>query len=345
MAAVIHNPHDKLFKETFSRKDVAQAFFQAYLPEKVVELIDWPTLELTTSSFVDDTLREHESDLIYQVKLAGALAQIHMLFEHQSTPVRIMPFRLSKYGHRSWDLRLKDDPKAKLPLILPIVLYQGKDPWNCAVTLGELIDLPEALFPVFKEFIPDFRMVLIDLTQLDQNKIQGTLYGQIVLHLMKAVQMNTLAETIRYIAPLFNQWLNADTLGLFQTLLIYSCQTSNLEPERIKEVLIETVNPQAGEMMITTAQRLFQEGELKGELIGLKKGRTEGRTEGELIGLKRGMIQLIQKMFIKKFKQSPSINLMNLSVEQLDSISDRLLTCDKMEDVLKGIVSDSSSKT
>ncbi|PCI26079.1 MAG: hypothetical protein COB67_10345, partial [SAR324 cluster bacterium] len=96
---------------------------------------------------------------------------------------------------------------------------------------------------------------------------------------------------------------------------------------------------------ITTAQRLFQEGELKGELIGLKKGRTEGRTEGELIGLKRGMIQLIQKMFIKKFKQSPSINLMNLSVEQLDSISDRLLTCDKMEDVLKGIVSDSSSST
>jgi len=61
-------------------------------------------LEPTPSNFVDHTLRDRKPCQIYQVKLAGFLAQIHLLFKHQSTPVWMMPFGLSKYGHHSWGL-------------------------------------------------------------------------------------------------------------------------------------------------------------------------------------------------------------------------------------------------
>ena len=36
----VSNPHDKFFKEIFTRKDTAKEFLQHYLPENVVALLD-----------------------------------------------------------------------------------------------------------------------------------------------------------------------------------------------------------------------------------------------------------------------------------------------------------------
>ena len=40
----ITNPHDKLFRETWSDKEVAQDFLRRYLPPQVVALLDFSTL-------------------------------------------------------------------------------------------------------------------------------------------------------------------------------------------------------------------------------------------------------------------------------------------------------------
>lgn len=41
----ITNPHDKFFKEVFTRKDTAEEFLRNYLPGEVAGLRDWSSLE------------------------------------------------------------------------------------------------------------------------------------------------------------------------------------------------------------------------------------------------------------------------------------------------------------
>ncbi len=65
----IHNPHDQLFKATFSRQDMAVGFLQNYLPDDLRTRLDWETLRLEPGSFTDEAMRGSESDLLYAVQI------------------------------------------------------------------------------------------------------------------------------------------------------------------------------------------------------------------------------------------------------------------------------------
>ena len=55
----ITNPHDKLFRETWSDKEVAADFLKNYLPEDVLPLTDLNSLEICKDSFVEDDLKDY----------------------------------------------------------------------------------------------------------------------------------------------------------------------------------------------------------------------------------------------------------------------------------------------
>lgn len=65
------NPHDRFFKETFTRIEVARDFFANYLPRPVADVLDLETLALQSGSFIDSDLQEQFADLLYQVGLHG----------------------------------------------------------------------------------------------------------------------------------------------------------------------------------------------------------------------------------------------------------------------------------
>jgi hypothetical protein len=46
MAQSLNDSHDRFFRETFSRKDMAEGFLRAYLPEAVADRIAWASLEI-----------------------------------------------------------------------------------------------------------------------------------------------------------------------------------------------------------------------------------------------------------------------------------------------------------
>jgi hypothetical protein len=67
----ITNPHDRFFKEVFSRPDVAEDFLFHFLPRDVSSLLRPGTFRLSKDSFVDANLKEYYSDLLYQVDFKG----------------------------------------------------------------------------------------------------------------------------------------------------------------------------------------------------------------------------------------------------------------------------------
>jgi len=54
----IQNPHDKYFKETFGKSDVAKDFIKNYLPQEIRDIVNINTLEPQKDSFVNEELQE-----------------------------------------------------------------------------------------------------------------------------------------------------------------------------------------------------------------------------------------------------------------------------------------------
>ena len=77
----------------------AAGLLQAYLPEAISGELRWSSLKWQPASFIDDRLRDSESDLLYAIerKADGAPAWLYVLLEHQSTPDPWLRLRLLKY--------------------------------------------------------------------------------------------------------------------------------------------------------------------------------------------------------------------------------------------------------
>ena len=91
MTNEVNNPHDKFFKATFSKEEVAKDFLDTQLPKEISELLDTSTFELLKDSFIDDRLSEHLSDLLYKVPLKDKPAKtyVYVLMEHKSMEERL----------------------------------------------------------------------------------------------------------------------------------------------------------------------------------------------------------------------------------------------------------------
>ena len=84
------HPHDKLFRTIFADKQEAESFLRGYLPEVISNQLDWQTLTLVETSFVDEVLKESESDVLYQIQHRSTQTPIvlYLLFEiHCDCPV------------------------------------------------------------------------------------------------------------------------------------------------------------------------------------------------------------------------------------------------------------------
>lgn len=185
MADALHQPHDKLFRAVFSDTAEAASLLQAAVPATIRDQLDWPTLTLLTGTFLDDDLRESESDLLYQIEHSGTQERVwlYALFEHQSSPDKWMRFRLMKYCCRIWDASFREAPEqSQLPPVLPVVFYQGVQGWTHSTELADLFPESMRSWP----WVPRFAHMLLDQTGLGPEEVVGGLKGRIVQLLMMA---------------------------------------------------------------------------------------------------------------------------------------------------------------
>jgi len=94
MSNELHSPHDKFFKEIFSRKNSAIGYLRAYLPKAISQKMDFSSLMVYPGEYVDKTLRTSSSDLVFRLSFSNEDAYLYLLFEHQSSPEPMMAYRL-----------------------------------------------------------------------------------------------------------------------------------------------------------------------------------------------------------------------------------------------------------
>lgn len=301
-------PHDRFVRQTFGRLNVAREYFDKHLPASLKPLVDLQTLTFEPESYVGDDLRLHTADILFSVQLkdpqgqGGDKAYLYTLVEHLSSPDSSISFRLLKYMVGIWDNHLKRTPKpqghkeqagqenARLPLIVPFVLYTGRR------TFGQppsFIDL----FGAYSQFAQDILTTppgLLDLSQTSDSTLQTYPLLHPALLMAKYIydlrhgDFDLLKGILEKVAELASQGEEEYAWSI----VIYGVLAGKIPDKDLLIRAIETTFK--GDM----AMNLLKEFEKD----GLKKGLEQGRLEGLQQGLQQG---------IEKERQAIALNLMD----------------------------------
>jgi predicted transposase/invertase (TIGR01784 family) len=280
----LENPHDKFFKETFSRIDILTDFLQAYLPADLYQLIDGQSIRQETDSYVDDALQEHFADLVFSVELAGQPVTLMLLLEHKSYIEDYPQIQLNQYILNVWQSQLKQ--KKALTPVLPVVIYHGNRRWKKRSVPAWFGPLPATLLP----FLPQFDYVLINLSQPGEGNFPQlrTEYARLVaLVLRHNRRQRELLRVLETFAEQMSQWLT-DSQGrsLVQATLVYTYFTTDLSRELIVAIFTSVAN-KTENVAMSTGERLILEG--------LEKGLEKGLEQGQQLTAKkyvRGMLKI-----------------------------------------------------
>lgn len=288
----IQNPHDKMFKETFSNIEVTKSFINNYLPENIIKIINLETLELEKDSFIDEKLNETFSDLLFGANINNNDGYIYLLFEHKSYKSRNIAFQLLKYMVEIWESKVKEKNYNSLPIIIPLVIYHNKEKWGMKTSLGEMIngykDIPDDI----KVFIPDYEYLLYDVSRYKDEEIKGNAQVKIIFTAFRdifAKDKEGIKETIALAGKYLRELEDKQTgIEYFETFLRYIFHAGKSFDEKdVIEIIdkVERSYPEGSELVMTTAERLR------------KEGIKEGIKEGEKSSLLRTSIRLLTKKF------------------------------------------------
>ncbi|MGA1825409.1 MAG: Rpn family recombination-promoting nuclease/putative transposase [bacterium] len=211
MKNYIYYPHDKFFKAIMNNNEEAVLFFKNILPVNIQKLVDFTTLQIKKDSYIEKELRQFYTDILYQVNLKDQLTFLYLLFEHQSTPDKLIAFRLLGYRVKIWELYLKQNGGNVLPPIIPLVLYHGKKRWTISKRFSDLImGYREELIP----YLPDFKYLLYDLSTYTDEEIKGNIKLKVFLYLFKHIFDDDLLTRLKDIFPLLKELSMEDRSGL-----------------------------------------------------------------------------------------------------------------------------------
>jgi len=261
MSELTH-PHDRFFKDVFSRADVAADFLRHYLPPPVVAALDPGRLTISKDSFLDAELQAHYSDILYRVALRdGGDACVFILFEHKSYIEPLVALDLLRYKVRIWEDALKANPKPdKLPAIIPLVVYHGPQPWSVPTRFEALLAVPEPL----QIYAPKFEYAVVDLSAWRDEDIRGAVILRAGLLLLKHI----------FDPDLFDRRI-ADILGLLReledqrtgvqyiiTLLRYLSRVGGRAQRVRLTQMVEQTFKRGDQIMISMADEWVMEGKV-----------------------------------------------------------------------------------
>nr|WP_320193466.1 Rpn family recombination-promoting nuclease/putative transposase [uncultured Desulfobacter sp.] len=302
--------HDSFFKKIFSDKLNVADFSKYALPSELAGNIDFSSLHLENTSYVDEELAKQFSDVVYSCGFNQSEIRISLLFEHKSFPERNLPYQILKYMVRIWSDNLKQ--KAHFTPIIPIVLYHGKKSWD-----------PEGLKSVFDNpaieilpFIPDFQYIFIDLSKYTDDDIKLRVFETVSLKMALLILKNVFnpghleqaLEEYFALGKLFFQEQNG--LNFLETVIKYLYLATEIKTHSIIDA-IDSISKQGGVIAMTTAEKLRQEGRLEGRLEGRQEGRQEGYT---------ALSNLIRNMKNNNLSDQEIARLTNINIDIIRKI-------------------------
>ncbi len=326
--AEIPNPHDAFFRATLSKQEAAREFVIHYLPAEVVALFDLDSLQVSKDSFVDEELRAHFSDLLYQVTgKDGRPSLVYLLFEHKSRPEPLVALDLLRYQVRIWRFWLDQRRPLPLPPIVPVVFYHGRAKWLVPRDFSDLVAVPTAL----EAYVPRFRYALCDLSAYSDGELKGALTVRAAMLLLKHVFSDDLRDRLPEIFRLlFEIPDTASGLRALETFLRYVVQgTDRVTGDDLRTALNQTHPHRGDEIMPTVAEQWREQG--------LQQGLQQGHLQGLQQGIRQGLLKAIEvglelRFGVDGLRLLPEIRKLD-DVDVLETIAEGAKTLTTIDEV------------
>ena len=300
--------HDALIKKIMSEVIAAKEFLNHYLPAEFKKLVDLSKLEVEKESFVTNDLRHQLSDIVYSVPtIDGNTAFVYIICEHQSTVDQFIALRLWQYMLLLCERHKKD--KNKLPLICPIVIYNGKNPYTAARNLWQLFDNPVIAKKLLTE---DYQ--LVDLQSMPNDEIIKQRHLGMMQYMLKHIHTRDLLKLWEDFLVKFQPDIVVDKASGYiyiRSFLWYTdaklAEGKQLELERIlgKYLPIE----EKDNIMRTIAEKYIDEGIEVGEIRGEARGEARGKAEGKA--------EIAKKLLLKKYSVSDISEITGLPIADI----------------------------
>ncbi|ULH29306.1 Rpn family recombination-promoting nuclease/putative transposase [Leptospira weilii] len=273
----VHNPHDRLIRETFQDKKEAVIFFKNTLPPEVVKLLDLENLELSESSFISEELKQEQTDLLFQIPLkSGNKLNVYLLFEHKSYLENAIYIQL--LGYLTEIYRNQQRNEESLSVVIPFVFYHGEKEWKLGDRFLDQFVLTSQEAEILKDFISDFRIDLFDLKGIELKEKLESITFQVTLGVVQKIREGDL-ELISHLPGLFSLLLGIEEeskrVAILRKLLLYIYWVRDLKPSELKGVLQRSKLEQYEELTVTTAEKLISEGIQQGIEKGVQQGKIE----------------------------------------------------------------------
>lgn len=275
-------PHDAAFKGFMTKQSNARDFFELHLPEQIKRLCDFDTLTLINSAFIDSKLRTRFSDVLYSVQTKMGDSYIYLLVEHQSTPDKLMGWRLMHYAFMAMNQHLQQGHKT-LPLVVPILFYHGEtSPYPYEEVWTQCLPHAEVAHALYSSPFP-----LVDITVVEDTEIVSHRKIAVMELAMKHKKLrNDHQKVTEHFVQILNSHYNDknDVITILNYLFIIMDSPYYTS---IVETLIDQAENHRGAIM-NIAQRLKNEGKIEGRVEGKEEGREETLQQIALKSLQLG---------------------------------------------------------
>lgn len=261
--------HDKFYRHSFKIKRVAQEFLRDYLPLHLAKRIDLDKLKLRPNSYLDNKLRENITDILYETTVDERACLILFLVEHQSRPEYWMPLRVLKYQCRVWEEHAKNAKNKKLPVIMPIVVYNGQVPYPYETSFFDLLDGPDDI--IQNQFTSNFQ--LVDLNSIEDKKLREATWANVALFVMKHIRSRELVHHLESIANNILMIEESGAYGFTEALFWYiMCKSDYLVRGELEAFIRKILSSSKGDNVMTLVEQYWADGVQEGMQQGMEKG-------------------------------------------------------------------------
>ena len=295
----INHIHDKTFRKILDDKKEFTIFINKIfnLEEKVEE----KDIEKYNRKFVSVDYTNQESDVIYKLKNK----EIFILVEHQTKIDKKMPIRILKYELEIIRSRMDENNRLEFPIIIPIVLYTGKQRWNAKIN-----------YPSYNSELARYRglkKVEYNLVDINDYTIED-LYKEnsILTKIMILEKSNKYIEIINNVDKIVNKVYDSKLYTQTQKEMLLNILNNTMinivGNKKMKEYKIKL---EGGENMLALYEMIENE---RNEIYstGIKEGKVKGKIEG--------IKAIAKKMLRMKFDKDTIMKATGIKEDELENL-------------------------
>ncbi|KPA10474.1 Transposase (putative), YhgA-like protein [Candidatus Magnetomorum sp. HK-1] len=254
----VSNPHGKFIRHLLSRQEIASQFFKAVIPDTNQQFLDITALEISKDQFVDDDLNQQLSDMLFRVYRTDLIpAYIYLLFQHKGNPEPLISYLLLRYMERIWEQTISQGLIGHMPLVIPVIMYNGSTKWN----------VPEQFMNLFGDakdlslFLPDFQYIMCDLSQFSEKNMPENAILKTGMHMLKGINDNDFQDKLpQYLSHLKGSLESDQTKRFLSYAIEYICSCTSMNEKDIQSLIEEVFAKTGKEMFLNVYEKLFHKG-------------------------------------------------------------------------------------